>query len=52
MAFSREQILNQIWGDDYYGSDRVVDDLLRRLRQKMPTLNIETIYGYGYRLSV
>ena len=51
MAFSREQILNQIWGDDYYGSDRVVDDLLRRLRQKMPTLNIETIYGYGYRLS-
>ena len=40
MAFSREQILNQIWGEDYYGSDRVVDDLLRRLRQKMPTLNI------------
>lgn len=52
MAFSRDQILNQIWGEDYFGSDRVVDDLLRRLRQKMPTLNIETIYGYGYRLSV
>ena len=52
MAFSRDQILNQIWGEDYFGSDRVVDDFLRRLRQKMPTLNIETIYGYGYRLSV
>ena len=46
MAFSREQILNQIWGDNYYGSDRVVDDLLRRLRQKLPALNVETIYGY------
>jgi len=51
-AFSREQILNNVWGDDYYGSDRVVDDLMRRLRQKMPNINVETIYGYGYRLLV
>lgn len=49
-AFSRDQILNAVWGEDYFGSDRVVDDLLRRLRQKMPKLQIETIYGYGYRL--
>lgn len=49
-AFSREQILSHVWGADYFGSDRVVDDLLRRLRQKMPKLMIETIYGYGYRL--
>ncbi|MDE6013866.1 MAG: response regulator transcription factor [Anaeroplasmataceae bacterium] len=49
-AFSRDQILNAVWGEDYFGSDRVVDDLLRRIRQKMPQLQIETIYGYGYRL--
>lgn len=49
-AFSREQILESVWGQDYFGSDRVVDDLLRRLRKKMPQLKIETIYGYGYRL--
>lgn len=49
-AFSRDQILNAVWGEDYFGSDRVVDDLLRRLRQKMPNLQIETIYGYGYRM--
>ena len=49
-AFSREQILSHVWGNDYFGSDRVVDDLLRRLRQKMPLLKIETIYGFGYRL--
>ena len=49
-AFSRDQILNAVWGEDYFGSDRVVDDLLRRLRSKMPEIQIETIYGYGYRL--
>lgn len=50
-SFSRDDILNNIWGNDYYGSDRVVDDLIRRLRKKMPKININTIYGYGYRLT-
>ncbi|HOI85077.1 MAG TPA: response regulator transcription factor [Acholeplasmataceae bacterium] len=49
-AFAREDILKHVWGENYYGSDRVVDDLLRRLRHKMPELKIETIYGFGYRL--
>lgn len=48
--FDRQTILKRVWGDSYKGSTRVVDDLLRRLRQKMPDLRIETIYGYGYRL--
>ncbi|MBE6113738.1 MAG: response regulator transcription factor [Erysipelotrichaceae bacterium] len=50
VAFSREQILDKIWDVNYFGSDRVVDDTLRRLRRKMPALNIHTIYGFGYRL--
>lgn len=50
-SFSREDILNAVWGNDYFGSDRAVDDLVRRLRKKMPLLNVNTIYGYGYRLS-
>ncbi len=49
-SFSRDDILKNIWGIDYYGSDRVVDDLVRRLRKKMKNLNINTIYGFGYRL--
>lgn len=49
-AFSREQILEKIWDINYFGSDRVVDDTLRRLRKKMPNLSIQTIYGFGYRL--
>lgn len=48
-ALSREQILDNIWGDDYFGSDRAVDNLVKRLRKKMPHFKIETIYGYGYR---
>ena len=50
-SFSRDDVLNTIWGTDYFGTDRVVDDLVRRLRKKMPKLNINTIYGYGYRLT-
>ncbi len=50
VAFTREQILVHVWETNYFGSDRVVDDTLRRLRKKMPDLNIQTIYGFGYRL--
>lgn len=49
-SFSRDDILKNIWGNDYFGSDRVVDDLVRRLRKKMPNIKINTIYGFGYRI--
>lgn len=51
-VISREQILISIWGEDYFGSDRVIDDTIRRLRKKMDKLDLETIYGYGYKLVV
>jgi len=47
---SRDQILDTVWGDDYFGSDRVVDDVIRRLRKKIDKFTIETVYGYGYKL--
>ena len=50
IAIEREQVLTKVWDENYFGSDRVVDDTLRRLRKKMPKINIKTIYGYGYRL--
>ncbi|MFE5321515.1 response regulator transcription factor [Paenibacillus sp. NPDC056579] len=46
----REHILNEVWGRDYFGTDRVVDDLIWRLRKKMPELRLETLYSLGYRL--
>lgn len=50
-CFTRDEILNSVWGSNYFGTDRVVDDLIRRLRKKLSKLNIEAVYGYGYRLS-
>ena len=50
-SLTREMILNEVWDTEYFGSDRVVDDSIRRLRKKMPNLNINTVYGFGNRLS-
>lgn len=50
-SLTREMILSEVWDSDYFGSDRVVDDSIRRLRKKMPNLNINTVYGFGYRLN-
>lgn len=50
-ALHREQILAAIWGEDYVGSDRAVDDLVKRIRKKMPHFPLETVYGFGYRMT-
>lgn len=53
-ALSREQLIEQVWGHDYYGEDRVVDVHVGRLRKKVeddathPNL-IATVWGAGYR---
>ncbi|RKQ30894.1 response regulator transcription factor [Oceanobacillus halophilus] len=49
-AFSREDLLMKIWGNDYFGSDRAVDDLIKRIRKKLNDIPIETVWGYGYRM--
>lgn len=47
---TRDDILYHVWGKDYFGSKRAVDDVIRRIRKKMPRLNLETVYGGGYRI--
>ncbi|WP_017728688.1 response regulator transcription factor [Halalkalibacterium ligniniphilum] len=49
-AFSRERIIEHVWGENYFGSERAVDDVVRRVRKKMPRVHLETLYGYGYRV--
>ncbi|GEB35856.1 MULTISPECIES: response regulator transcription factor [Brevibacillus] len=49
-AFSRDELLTLVWGYDYFGSDRVVDDLIRRIRKKLNHIPLETVWGFGYRL--
>ncbi len=47
-AVSRTEILDEVWGLNYFGSERVVDDTLRRLRKKAIELPFEAVYGFGY----
>ncbi len=53
-AFSREIIIQKIWGYDYLGDSRQVDHIIKRLRKKMMELNaecmIKTVWGYGYKI--
>ncbi|NWL86285.1 MULTISPECIES: response regulator transcription factor [unclassified Paenibacillus] len=49
-AFTRDELLAYVWGDDYFGSDRAVDHLLKRVRKKIGDLPIEAIWGHGYRM--
>lgn len=49
-ALSREDIIEQVWGEDYFGSERAVDDVVRRVRKKMSRIHLETLYGFGYRI--
>lgn len=49
-VFSRESLLNSVWGYDYFGGDRTVDVHIRRLRSKLDdTDSIETVRNIGYR---
>jgi len=51
IALSREQILEQVWGYEYFGETRTVDTHVQRLRKKLGLLaNIRTVYKVGYRL--
>jgi DNA-binding response OmpR family regulator len=51
-AFSRAYLLDTVWGTEYVGGDRSVDNVMLRLRKKLGALGdqIETVWGVGYRL--
>lgn len=53
-VFSREELLNLVWGFDYYGDSRTVDMHIQRVRKKLGKYKntIKTIYGIGYKLDV
>ncbi len=51
LALSRRQLLNGVWGDDWYGDERTVDVHVRQLRKKLgDALPLATVWGVGYRL--
>jgi two-component system response regulator ResD len=50
-AFSREMLLNAVWGYDFYGNERTVDTHIKTLREALtPHQNlISTVWGFGYK---
>jgi DNA-binding response OmpR family regulator len=51
LALSRRQLLDGVWGPDWYGDERTVDVHVRQLRKKLgPGLPLATVWGTGYRL--
>ncbi|HET7476612.1 MAG TPA: response regulator transcription factor [Dermatophilaceae bacterium] len=51
LALSRRQLLDGVWGQDYFGDDRTVDVHVRQLRKKLgDALPLATVWGVGYRL--
>jgi two-component system alkaline phosphatase synthesis response regulator PhoP len=49
-VFSRQEILDEVWGRDVYVVDRTVDVHVRKIRQKIGSEYIETVKGVGYRM--
>jgi DNA-binding response OmpR family regulator len=54
-AVPREALLNEVWGVDYYGTTRTLDQLIVKLRQKVEDVpgdprHLLTVYTLGYRL--
>lgn len=53
-VFSREQLLNQIWGFEYIGESRIIDDVVKRIRKKLSNVDsmvkITTVWGFGYKI--
>lgn len=56
VSFSRDELLDEVWGKDYFGDVKTVDVHIRRLREKIEDvpsnpLFIETVWGHGYRFN-
>ena len=55
-VFTRDQLLDEVWGFDYYGDSRTVDVHVKRLREKLDNIsdkwNLKTVWGVGYKFEV
>ncbi len=54
LPFNREQLVEKIWGYDYMGDSRIIDDLVKRIRKKLSEMGsqveVTTVWGFGYRI--
>ena len=55
-VYTRNQLLDEVWGFDYFGDSRTVDVHVKRLREKLenisPQWSLKTVWGVGYKFEV
>ena len=55
-VYTRNQLLDEVWGFDYFGDSRTVDVHVKRLREKLegvsPSWSLKTVWGVGYKFEV
>ena len=55
-VYTRDQLLDEVWGFDYYGDSRTVDVHVKRLREKLEGASdkweLRTVWGVGYKFEV
>ena len=55
-VYTRDQLLNEVWGFEYYGDSRTVDVHVKRLREKLEGVSekwvLKTVWGVGYKFEV
>ena len=55
-VFTRDQLLDEVWGFDYYGDSRTVDVHVKRLREKLENISefwsLKTVWGVGYKFEL
>ena len=55
-VYTRDQLLDEVWGFDYYGDSRTVDVHVKRLREKLENVstewNLKTVWGVGYKFEI
>ena len=55
-VYTRDQLLDEVWGFDYYGDSRTVDVHVKRLREKLENVSerwsLKTVWGVGYKFEV
>lgn len=54
IPFTREDLVQKLWGYEYIGGDRIIDDLIKRIRKKLREIDskveIITVWGFGYKI--
>ena len=54
--FTRDQLLDEVWGFEYYGDSRTIDVHVKRLREKLEgtsdAWSLKTVWGVGYKFEV